>query len=520
MTSSAADSAPLTHPARNDDTIVALSSAAAAHSPSGAAGLPALPRAILRLSGPRAFELAALLFAPFPTPDELDAPERWHRATGTAAMLPAVAYRMPAPRSYTRQDVAEVHLPAVAPCIAGCLDTLLRAGARAALPGEFTRRALRNGRVTLAQAEAIGALVRAGDADAARAQAAQAAGRTASQRAKLRNEIERLLALVELNLDFSHEDVETLPRAELLPRLRTLAEQARAEAGGGGGEMPAALSEIRAVLLGATHAGKSSLFNALLGRDEALVAGTRHTTRDVVEASCALEDALSVRLFDTAGLGAIGAIAALDRADSEALTPGARLLALAQDATAKAARAADVLLVAVEPHEGCEADLHALCALAKETRSAAAALLFSKRDLPRPEGWAAQAAAVRAKLAEALGTDKGMDTLCVLEVSAKDGAGLSELRAYLAAQAKALRARLSAARAAARASARVAAQAAAEALARAAAAIEGGLGEDAAVVELREAVHALSEAGGVLLRHDALTEALLDRIFHDFCIGK
>ncbi|MCK6472019.1 MAG: 50S ribosome-binding GTPase [Planctomycetes bacterium] len=515
MTSPAADPAPLTHPARNDDTIVALSSAGAASAPSGVAGLPALPRAILRLSGPRAFELAALLFAPFPTPDELDAPERWHRATGTAAGLPAVAYRMPAPRSYTRQDVAEVHLPAVAPCLAGCLDTLLRAGARAALPGEFTRRALRNGRVTLAQAEAIGALVRAGDADAARAQAAQAAGRTASQRAKLRAEIEQLLALVELNLDFSHEDVETLPRAELLARLKTLAEEARAEAGEGGGEALLSLGEVRAVLLGATHAGKSSLFNALLGRDEALVADSRHTTRDVVEASCALEDALSVRLLDTAGLGAIGA---LEGSEAGALSPGARLLALAQDATAKAARAADVLLVAVESHAGFEAELHALCALAKETRPAAAALLFTKRDLPRPEGWAAQAAAVRAKLAEALQTDA--NTLCVLEVSAKSGAGLNELRAFLAAQAKALRARLSAARAAARASAREASRAAAEALARAAAAVEGGLGEDAAVVELREAVHALSEAGGVLLRHDALTEALLDRIFHDFCIGK
>lgn len=510
-----ADPAPQTHPARNDDTIVALSSAAAGAQPN-AAGLPSLPRAILRLSGPRAFELAALLFAPFPTPDELDAPSRWHRATGTAAGLPAVAYRMPAPCSYTRQDVAEVHLPAVAPCIAGGLDTLLRAGARAALPGEFTRRALRSGRVTLAQAEAIGALVRAGDADAARAQAALAAGRAASQRAKLRAGIERLLALVELNIDFSHEDVETLPRAELLARLNTLAEDARAEAdNNGGGEAPASLSEVRAVLLGATHAGKSSLFNALLGRDEALVADTRHTTRDVVEATCALEDALSVRLLDTAGLGVIGA---LERAEAEALTPGARLLALAQDATARAARAADVLLVAVEPHEGCEAEVHALCALAKETRPAAAALLFTKRDLPRPGGWASQAEAVRAKLAEALQADA--ITLCVLEVSAKDSAGLNELRSYLSAQAKALRARLAAARAATRASAREAARAAAEALARAAAAVEGGLGEDAAVVELREAVHALSEAGGVLLRHDALTEALLDRIFHDFCIGK
>lgn len=517
MTPPAAGPAPLTHPARNDDTIVALSSAASS-SQRNAAGLPALPslpRAVLRLSGPRAFELAALLFAPFPTPDELDAPERWHRATGIAAGLPAVAYRMPAPRSYTRQDVAEVHLPAVAPCIAGCLDTLLRAGARAALPGEFTRRALLNGRVTLAQAEAVGALVRAGDADAARAQAAQVAGRAASQRAKLRDAIERLLALVELNLDFSHEDVETLPRAELLARLQTLAGQARAEAGDGGGEAPGSPGEARAVLLGATHAGKSSLFNALLGRDEALVAETRHTTRDVVEASCALDEsaeATSVRLLDTAGLGA------LERAETDALSPGARLLALAQDATAKAARAADVLLVAVEPHASGTAELHALCALAKETRPAAAALLFTKRDLPRPAGWAEKSAAVRAKLAEALGTSA--DTLCVLEVSSKDGSGLNELRAYLSAQSKALRARLSAARAAARASAREATRAAAEALARAAATVEDGLGEDAAVVDLREAVHALSEAGGMLLRHDALTETLLDRIFHDFCIGK
>ncbi|MBE7464143.1 MAG: 50S ribosome-binding GTPase [Planctomycetes bacterium] len=486
------------------DTIVALSSTLPAASRPGEAY-----RAIVRLSGPRALELAAtVLETPGDGTGLCTLPGRgWRRLSGNLRLrpgrMPASAWVMPGPHSYTRQDVVELHVPALPVLVSELLDALLAAGARAAQPGEFTRRALLNGRLTLAQAEAVGALIAAGDADSARALAARSAGQERSERQALREDLEALLGLLELGLDFSQEDAHFMDRPELLARARALAVRARQAAELEAGEPAAAAQRApRAVLVGPANAGKSSLFNALLGRDRALVDAAAHTTRDPVEAPFFGADGSTLTLVDTAGLGAAHG--------------GASLVALAQDATARAARAADLLLwvLPADAPEALEA-CSALEELGLHTRPAASRILWSKADLaPRPESAAAR------ELENRLKTSVDDRFAPALAVSAHSGIRLEELRAWLSEQQRALNGRVAAARQAGAAAARRALQAAAEALERAAEALAAGLGEDAAAVELREAVHALVEADGVFLRHDALTESLLDRIFTQFCIGK
>ncbi|MCZ7645706.1 MAG: 50S ribosome-binding GTPase [Planctomycetota bacterium] len=484
------------------DTIVAFSSALPR---AGAAGAPC--RAIVRLSGPEARRIAAAVFAG--AAENLESAGR-ARLVGRVAWrgrnLPACAYVMPGPRSYTRQDVVELHLPALAVCLPEILDRLLAAGARAALPGEFTRRALLAGRLSLERAAAVGELVRAERADEAREHAARAAGAATGAAGALRDELLALLARLELGLDFSHEDVEFLPQPELHGRARELARRARELADAAPREtFSQALDGCRAALCGPVNAGKSSLFNALLGRAAALVSPEAHTTRDPVEATLDFEDGTSVRLYDTAGLADPGG--------------GAGLLRMALDATARTLQRAELLVLALDSsrHGLDEGEIEALAGMLAGHEGTSRLLVWTKTDL----GTATQAAEGGLnRIPERLCNLLIKQDLYTISSSSISGAGVPEIRAWLYREALARGGRVAAARLGLAAQRREALTRAAEALDRGVEALEAGLGEDAATVELREAVHELSACEGVLLRHDALTESLLDRIFADFCIGK
>ncbi|MBI3830241.1 MAG: 50S ribosome-binding GTPase [Planctomycetes bacterium] len=536
----------------SNDTIVALSSASP-KTQTGALGGPG--RAIVRLSGPRAREIAEGMIRCTPplasgwehdteipagnsaakenqnehrrsrkAPVALRRAPGWRRVRGAlrlqAAAIPVCAYVMPGPRSYTRQDIVEIHLPAVPPLMLEALDAAVSAGARPALPGEFTRRALLNGRISLAQAEAIGALIQAEHADEARAHAERVA--KPSSRcgvASLQDALNDLLALVELGLDFSTEDVVTLPREEMLRRVRALSERFSHIANTAGYHGQEGLHtglEPRAVLAGPTNAGKSSLFNALLGSDAALVSGSRHTTRDTVEGRYRSAQGPELVLIDTAGHS--------DGPDTPA-RDSERLLALAMDSAARALRSADVLLITADASVDAQGSGSALKSMAPYFKDAlqgrvpaATVLLWTKSDLPRSPDWNAWAVGFKAQFLDSLGLPP--ETVASMEVSAVSGAGLAELRFFLENTAGALHGRIAAARASSQAAFRQASVRCAEALQRAGETLAAGLGEDAAIVELREAAHALAQSEGVLLGHDALTEALLERIFAHFCIGK
>lgn len=272
-----------------DDTIVALASAPG----------PGL-RAIVRLSGSKSLEIAQTLHQSA-TPIHRD---RWRRYSGDLRLpelhspLPADLYVMPAPRSYTGQDVVEIHTISSPPLVELLITCLLNAGARAANPGEFTMRAFLAGKLDLPRAEAVLGVIEAADADQLRDSLAQLSGGVTRPLDGLREDLLNLLADVEAGLDFVDEDISFVGRDDLLTRLaRGLAQLTLARKqidDRSRGEQP-----FRAALVGRPNAGKSSLYNALAGGD-AIVSDIPGTTRDYLIRRIQLDE-VAIELVDTAG---------------------------------------------------------------------------------------------------------------------------------------------------------------------------------------------------------------------------
>ena len=283
-----------------DETIVAVSSAPG----------PGL-RAVVRVSGPRAREVVGAVFAEEPNPPA-PFPKREGGArrvipgsvtlSGVHSRLPTELYFFAGPRSYTGQDLAELHTVGSPPLVERLVADLLAAGARPARPGEFTLRAFLAGKMDLPRAEAVHAVIEAGtDADLTQALAQLAGGVTQPLHA-LRDDLLDLLADTEAALDFADEDItfvgkpETLTRlAAALARLANLARQLDARTVSG--------RAVRVALAGPPNAGKSSLFNALAGGPAALVGPAAGTTRDYLTARLTL-GGVDVELIDTAGWAA------------------------------------------------------------------------------------------------------------------------------------------------------------------------------------------------------------------------
>lgn len=274
-----------------DDTIVALSSSAGP----GA-------RAVIRLSGPEALRICLVLFAP--DSPVLPGLRRCHagsiRLPDVAAPLPADLYYWPAPRTYTGQEIVELHMPCAPPLVELLIGALLRAEARPANPGEFTLRAFLAGRLDLPRAEAVLGVIEARSGDELRQALAQLAGGLTQPLHGLREDLLNLLADLEAGLDFAEEGITFVGREDLLHRLAkglaqlTLLQKQLAQRSVSG-------SRFRVVLAGPPNAGKSSLFNALAGEAAALVSAEPGTTRDYLVKRLELEGA-AIELIDTAGL--------------------------------------------------------------------------------------------------------------------------------------------------------------------------------------------------------------------------
>jgi len=267
---------------------------AAIATPAGAGGI-----GIIRISGPRAVAIAAALIGR--SPDEL--PERTlvhGEVRGDDEQLDEVlVVAMRAPHSYTGDDVAEVHAHGGAVNMAQLLRLVLGRGARPAEPGEFTRRAFETGRLDLTRAEAVVAVIEAASERALRVAQAQLRGSVGDAVTALRAGGIDVLAEVEASVDFPGEDLDFAPATEIGERAETLAaEVARLAQTFTYGR---ALREgVSVVLVGPVNAGKSSLFNALVGSERAVVTAEPGTTRDFVEARV-VWDGVQVTLIDTAG---------------------------------------------------------------------------------------------------------------------------------------------------------------------------------------------------------------------------
>ena len=275
---------------RQNDTIAAIAT------PPGEGGI-----AIVRISGACAGEFLRAAFRPARKGEMKHGQMRYGTLTDPAGApideVMAVFFR--APRSYTREDVAEIHLHGGTMCARAAMERLLSLGARAAEPGEFTYRAFMNGRVDLSEAEAVMGLIGARSQAARRASIRQLRGGVSAPIGRMREELTGLLAKIEAATDFPDEideDVTAKDVREGASRIR--------------GELSRAADGRRArivrdgasvVLCGRPNVGKSSLMNALLSADRAIVTDIPGTTRDVLTESFEI-GGVRYQLSDTAGI--------------------------------------------------------------------------------------------------------------------------------------------------------------------------------------------------------------------------
>ncbi|HTK32561.1 MAG TPA: tRNA uridine-5-carboxymethylaminomethyl(34) synthesis GTPase MnmE [Candidatus Saccharimonadaceae bacterium] len=386
-----------------------------------------------------------------------------------------------APRSYTREDVVEISCHGGALPARRVLDALLAAGARLAGPGEFTLRAFLNGRLDLAQAEAVADLIHA-ETDRARSLAlAQLSGALSRRIAAIEERVTDALAEIEARVDFA-EDVGGIEVPEHVVRGLSAVADELSDMLAGAAYGRAVREGVRVPLVGRPNAGKSSLFNALVGEARAIVASEPGTTRDRVSEAVEIAG-VRVTLSDTAGLR----------------DPGDAIEAEGVARAREALRGAQAIVWVVDGSRPLGA---ADFALAGEFAGAAVTLALNKSDLPR-------AADVERLRAAANGHAPR-----VVPVSATAGTGIDDLRRALG-EALGAGGAEGAALAVGNARHAEALSEARRALDRATQAARELAPGEIVALELREALHALGAVTG-----RAVAEDVLDRIFGRFCVGK
>ncbi len=269
------------------DTIAAIAT------PPGRGGI-----GVVRLSGPQAFPIAAQLAGPLPPPRQ--AALRDFRAADGSVIDQGLLLCFPAPRSFTGEDVVELHGHGGPVVLDMLLSRCLALGARLARPGEFSERAFLNDRLDLAQAEAIADLIEAGSRQAARAAQRSLQGAFSRAVSELVEGLTELRVWVEAALDFPEEEIDFLADEGLQARLAEL-RQALAALRRRARQGSLLREGLQLVIAGRPNAGKSSLLNLLAGRDAAIVTHLPGTTRDPLHEPIQI-DGLPLHVVDTAGL--------------------------------------------------------------------------------------------------------------------------------------------------------------------------------------------------------------------------
>jgi len=458
----------------NYDTIAAIAT------PLGNAGI-----GIIRISGPGAIEIARQVFdsaqfgAPPPIPRHLYHGRIRDPLDGTLLDEVLLAC-MPGPHSYTGEDVVEINCHGGLTVMRAVFERVLRQGARIAAPGEFTRRAFLNGRLDLAQAEAVIDLIEsrsnAGMAIAAR----QMTGALSDAVARIRNALIELRAHLEACIDFPEDDVDTLTQdraaAVLREQRKHLASMiARSQ------HAERYCTGIDAVIAGKPNVGKSSIMNVLLGDERSIVTSIPGTTRDVIRETVTIAD-IPVRLHDTAGI----------HTSTDAVET------LGMDRALGHLETADIALLVFDGSRPL--DNHDNMVLAKKNPLNSIALI-NKADLPQELDPADLSAFFEHEL--------------IVTLSAKDHRGFDTLRERIAGLLQRDTATSLDEILITRLRHKQALEAALGSLRQACESLDAGGSFELISMDVHEALHSLGEITGETTAGD-----ILDAIFSRFCIGK
>lgn len=393
-----------------------------------------------------------------------------------------------APKSYTGEDMAEVSCHASQYILSELMGRLSEAGARLAAPGEFTQRAFLNGKMDLAQAEAVADLISSSSSAQHRVALNQLKGGYSAELAEIRKELLEFTALLELELDFSEEEVEFADRNKLntliesaIRRCDTLADSFRIG--------NAVRNGVPVAIIGAPNSGKSTLLNAILKDDRAIVSDIPGTTRDTVEETCII-DGILFRFIDTAGI----------RESCDEIER------LGIERARKKASEADVVLglidLSVEAPEEAAADIIRMVDLKRQKLL----ILANKVDIEDCNK------NVRTLNSFVSSLDNQRDTICALQVSAKHGIGLDALRKELVSASEiasagdilVTNARHSAAL-----------RETSSALSAVRSGLASGTPGDLLSIDLHAALESLGSITGAIS-----TDEVLGEVFKRFCIGK
>jgi tRNA modification GTPase len=342
------------------DTIAAIAT------PPGTGGI-----GVIRVSGPAALAIAQSVFVrPSGEPwQAMESHRIYHGFVVNAAgerLDEALCSVMRQPRSYTREDVAEISCHGGVLITQRVLEAVLAQGARVAEPGEFTKRAFLNGRLDLTQAEAVIDLINARTVASHRAALAQLDGALSRQLRDIREQLLQVSMYLEAGIDFPEEDIELIATGGLIERLVLVGkDMTRLLATFDRGRM--IREGLATAIVGRPNVGKSSLLNTLVGRDRAIVSPHPGTTRDTIEVALDMEGLL-LRIIDTAGIRTTS-----DAVEQEGVRRAKAVL-----------EQAELLIVVLDGSAALTADDYSLLA---ETANKPRVIVCNKCDLPACWSW-------------------------------------------------------------------------------------------------------------------------------------